>query len=225
MGITEKIKFVPLNDDQYYNEVTTKNQIYVHHTAGSNDPYNGVLNWWNSTPEKVATAFIIAGKKLSSTSNWEEGEIFQVFNSSKWAHHLGLKKEHLLSKSNLELNKYSIGIEICNWGGLTKVAGEYKTYSGKTINPAEVIEYPVAYRGYKYYHKYSDIQLASLRELLIFLCDKWNISPVYKGNQIFEIVPRALNGENGVWLHCTVRPDKSDCHMQPELISTLMSLK
>ena len=144
MGILQKIKLQPLALDQYFNEPCVKKQIILHHTASSPDPY-GVLRWWASTPERVATAFVIGGKPINKSSNWKDGELLQCFGSDKYAWHLGLTSAHLKAgnpgaKSNTELNKMSIGIEICNFGGLTKTNKGYTTYVGSIIPDAEVID-------------------------------------------------------------------------------------
>lgn len=227
MSVLEKINFIPLQENQYYNELAKKTQIYIHHTASSPDPH-GVLRWWNSTPERIATAFIIGGTP-SSRSNWHDGEILQVFNSSKWAFHLGLSRKHLRqggskARTNTELNKNSIGIEICNWGGLTKTSRGFITYAKTIVSESDVLELSEPYRGYKYYQKYTDAQLESVRELLRLLCDKWNIPKEYKGIEMFDISPAALQGEPGIWTHTSVRPDKSDCFPQSELTEMLISL-
>lgn len=225
MSVLDKITMAPLPTDQYYNEDTNKLQIYIHHTAGSPSPYNA-LEWWKSTPERVATAFIICGTPMSPTSKWYDGEILQCYGSSKWAHHLGLKTSHLLpgGKSNLELNKCSIGIEICNWGGLTRTSNGYVTYSGAQILETNVEFYTTAYKGFQYYQKYTKAQLESLHELLIFLCQKWKIPGKFNGIEIFNIDKRALMGTPGIYTHTSVRPDKSDCHPQPELLEVLKSI-
>jgi len=45
----------------YYHESTTKNQVYLHHTAGNNNAEQ-VYQWWESTPVKVATCVVINDK-------------------------------------------------------------------------------------------------------------------------------------------------------------------
>jgi N-acetyl-anhydromuramyl-L-alanine amidase AmpD len=191
MSILEKITMSPLLAGQYFDEVTTKNQIYVHHTAGNPDPF-GVVSWWASTPDRVATAFIIGGRAKSNTSKWKDGQIVQCFNSNRWAYHLGLTAANIKAgnpgaKDNVTLNKNSIGIEICDWGCLTLGPKGYTTYVNTTVPEAEVQEYTDPFRGYKYYHKYSQAQMDTIHELVSYLCTKWSITKEYKGDQIFNI--------------------------------------
>lgn len=227
MSILNKIILNPLTPDQYYTEKTQKKQIYIHHTAGNPDPFS-VRKWWLTTPEKVGTSFIIGGKPTKAT-NWKDGDIHQSFSSDYWAHHLGLTAAHVQigkpgNKTNLELNKFSIGIELCNWGYLTKTAKGFITYTGVVVPNEEVVTYTTPFKGYTYYHKYTDAQLQNLKELLQFLCNKWNIPTTYYGKEIFDVNVRALRGESGIWTHVSVRPDKFDCHPQLELIDILENL-
>jgi len=227
MSILDKIDFHPLDADQYYHEKIAKKQIYLHHTASNPDPY-GVLRWWNHTPEIIATAFIIGGSAKKNDA-WKDGSIVQVFNSSYWAWHLGLKREHLAMGGNLarpskELNQISIGIEICNWGYLTESDNGFKSYAGVVVPDAYVVELDQPYRGHKYYQKYTDAQLETTRELVYYLCNKWSIPTMYKGDDMFDIDARPLQGDPGIWTHTSVRPDKTDCFPQKELVEMLRSL-
>lgn len=224
MSVTDKILMVPLAPTQYFDETTNKTQIYVHHTASSPNPHR-VLEWWASTPERVATSFVIGGNPNGSKT-YRDGSIIQCFGSAKWGYHLGLKKEHLVTggKDNITLNKMSIGIEICNWGQLTKGPKGYTSYAGVVVKEPDIVEYKTPFRGFAYYQKYTDAQIASVHELLQFLCAKWNINTEYKGDAIFNIDKRALMGENGIFTHVSVRPDKNDCHPQNELKEALKSL-
>lgn len=227
MSIIEKIKLVPFAPQHFMDETSNKKQIYIHHTASSPNPY-GVVKWWETTPERVATSFIIGGSPGSSPT-WKNGDIIQVFSSSKWGWHLGVKKEHLAkggpkAKSNTELNKESIGIEICSWGQLTHTPDGFKNYAGGKVPDWEVCELSQPYRGFKYYQKYTPEQLQNTFDLLKFLCDKWQIPSKFKGLRMFDICPEALQGEPGIWTHTSVRPDKFDCFPQPELISMLSAL-
>lgn len=226
-SVLDKIITVPFPADQYINEDTTKTQIYIHHTASSPNPY-GVVDWWKSNADRIATSFVIGGNPGTSTK-WKDGDILQVFGSKKWAWHLGMKPEHLkkggsLAKSNTFLNSNSIGIELCCWGGLTKTDKGYINYAGGRVSDVEVCELSVPYRGFRFYQKYTQAQLDSTAELIRFLGNRWGIPVAYKGDRIFDICPEAIRGESGIWSHSSVRSDKFDCFPQPELIQMLKSL-
>lgn len=220
-----KIIQQPLPEKNYFQDLITKKQIFIHHTAGASNP-QPVISGWEKRTDRVATAFVIAGKPTSSTSTYTDGQIFQTFSSKFWGYHLGLKKSVFTSLGvpYLPLDKASIGIEICNWGALTlKADGKYYHYLGKTVPPEEVVKLNSAYRGSHYYHKYTAAQIASLKDLLIYLCDKFQIPKTYNAD-MFEISKPALTATPGIWTHTSVRKDKVDCSPQPDLIAMLKTL-
>lgn len=222
----DTIKQNKLPSDQYVDKVYSKHQLYLHHTASDSDPYS-VIKWWKDTKEAVGTAFVIAGRTKSD--RWKDGDIFQCFSSQKAAWHLGLTQKHLNvakpgNKTSSWLNLDTVGVEITCWGQLVKSPKGYKTYAGTYVPEEHIQEYTDGFRGYHYYEKYSDAQLESARELLLYLCDRYDIDKKFKGMEMFDIDKRALRGENGIWSHVSVRPDKFDCHPQPELIQMLKSL-
>jgi len=225
MSIVDKIKWSPIDSDQYVREETSKTTIYIHHTAGSADPY-GVLRWWNETPERVATSFVIGGKPTRSNHKWTDGELVQAFSSKYWAYHLGLKQSNLPpgSLGSKELNAQAIGIEICNWGYLTYKDGQFYTYVNSIIPADEVITLDKPYKGYEHWHKYTDAQLQVCKELVVYMANKYNIPTCYKGDQMFELDMRAFEGEPGIWTHTSVRTDKTDCSPQSAFVKMLKDI-
>lgn len=221
-----------LTPDQYKKEDCSalKRQVVIHHTAGGSSPKN-VIHGWQSDPEDVATAFVIAGKPTSKDTH-KDGEIFQAFGSKYWAYHIAFSKKtnkvpvkyHNFTHEE-KIARASIGIEIANWGQLTKQPdGTFKTYVGTTVPSDEVITFQNKYRGYEYYYAYTDAQLASLKDLIIYLCDKYNISKKFN-TDMFDINLRALDGENGIFTHTSYRSDKNDCFPQPKLIKMLQEIE
>lgn len=213
---------------EYFRAIYPKKQIYIHHTVSNGNPL-GSINWWRKQANGVAAFVVIAGKQFTPQATYKDGDIYQCFSSKYWAHHLGLKQEHLLPNglSNIQLNRGSIAIEICGWGALSKNAdGTFSPvdYPQVILQANEVQRYPKKYRGVEYYQKYTPAQIESLRKLLVYLCDTYKIDSTYKGDAIFDVDRRALKGENGIFTHTSVRPDKSDCHPQPELIAMLKGL-
>ena len=206
----------PLN--QYYPETTPKSQIVLHHTV-SGQSVSGDINWWKQTPSRIATCVIIH----------RDGTIHTLFRSEKWAHHLGIKKwifQKLGLKSygaNLKLNKSSIGVELDSWGGVTKRNGKYYRTGNKEIPAHEVVDYGREIRGFRYYEKYTNAQIESLKYLLKYWNDKYGI-PIRYNEDMWGLSRDALSGKPGVYTHVSYRPDKSDCHPQKELISMLKSL-
>lgn len=221
-----KLIQVNLTDNQYFREENVKSQLYLHHTAGNPSAVN-TAKYWQQDATRVATAFIVSGKvKQPNSNNEKDGDIIQCFGSKYWAYHLGLKQE-MFNSFGLpykQLDKISIGIEVCNWGQLTKESdGTFKNYVNGSVPADEVTELETPFKGYKYFHKYTDAQIASLKDLVIYLCDKFSISRAYN-DDIFNLNKRAFEGQNGIYTHNSVRKDKVDIYPCPRMIEMLKSL-
>lgn len=199
---------------QYFREKYEKTQIYLHHTAGA-DNGEAVLKWWASTKARIGTAFVIE----------RDGDIFQGFNSSYWAYHLGVRSNTFreFGLSYLPLDKFSIGIELTSWGQLTKKNGKFYNYVGGLVDEDEVITLKKPFRGFKHYHKYSEDQIKATKELLCYLSDTYDI-PIDYNEDIFDVTKRALSNEKGLYTHCSVRKDKVDIYPDPDMIKMLESL-
>lgn len=226
-----RIKKIEFPENQYYKQEFKKNQIYLHHTV-SGDGEAGDVNTWKSNPERVATCVIIE----------RNGDIIQLFSSKYWAHHLGVTSQVLQRMGyplgrNLELNQGSIGIEIDSWGGLVKdVDGKFfpakwdmtikkfvPNKACKEIPAVNVIEYPSGFRGFSAFEKYTDAQIASVKDLICYWSDLYKIPTLYNPD-IFDVTKRCFDKEAGIFSHVSCRSDKSDCHRQPELINMLQAL-
>lgn len=202
-----------------------KRQIYIHHTVSSGNPIN-VITWWQQremmTGEKVATAYVIAGRKTTPTSSYKDGEIYSAFPDKYWAAHLG-KPTRTPGTNPLPastLHKQSIAIELCNWGWLEQINDQYYTNKGTVIPANEVL--PLDYRHKPYYQLYTDAQIESLRQLLLHLTNLYDIPRNF--HPMFGICPEALEGKPGIFSHTSVRSDKWDCAPQPKLLEMLRSL-
>ena len=203
-----------LSNDQFFQDVHPKKQIYLHHTAGGPNAVS-VANYFQQKEGKVATAFVIGA----------DGTIVQLFSSKHWAYHLGLKPEVFAEKGvdYKSLDKISIGIEICNYGPLAKKNGYFYNYVGGKVDRSQITELKSKYKGHIWWQKYTDEQIESTRQLLVYLCDTYGISKEYTDG-IFDIDKRALKGENGIFTHNSVRHDKSDIYPCPRMIEMLNNL-
>lgn len=203
---------------QYIREEHTKKQIYLHHTAG-NPSGNGVFNWWASNPERVATCVAISGKGSN------DGQIVQGFSSKYWAYHLGIKRSVFDSFGMpfINLDKISIGIEICNWGQLSFTNGKFYNYVGGVVPEEDVIKLDVPYKRHIYFHNYTDAQIQSVKDLLILWNQRYGI-PIKYNEDIWSVTARALRGDAGVFTHNSVRADKVDIYPHPKMIQMLKSL-
>jgi len=219
-----------LSDDEYIKEETHKDTIYLHHTGGGSRP-DWTINGWqsdytfdkkgNKIKIRVATHYVI-GRKSSSTGDetWD-GVILRAFDDKYWAYHLGIT-----GNKNKELNSKSISIEICNYGQLTLGKdGRFYNYVNKPVMESEVVELDKPFRGYKYFERYTDKQIESLRKLILYLKDKWDIKiekNIYNEHW-FEYNDKWFSS-GGLRTHVQVRKDKLDLFPQKEMIQMLNSL-
>lgn len=212
-----KVIQVPNFPENQFYKVAMPKKILVLHNTVSGPGVDGDINWWKNTPEKVGTPYLID----------RNGDIYQLFDDKYWIHHLGIKQSQLnqfgSKVSNERLNQLSIGLEIDNWGGLVKRNGKWFNYAGGEVKRENVQEYPHGYRGYYAFEKYTSAQLKAVGDLLKSLALKYGIPTSYNGN-MFDFNSNAVRGTHGIWTHTSYRPDKSDCHPQPELISMLKTL-
>ena len=207
-----KIKQVPFR--AFNREAVKKTQIYLHHTAG-NGSGELTFQFWTQANNKVATCVAIS----------TDGTIVQGFGSEYWAYHLGLGTKHFMGQGlpYLPLDRSSIGIEVCSWGPITKKGTKYYNYVGKEIPADEVEELEKPYKGYKLWHKYTDEQIASIKDLLVLWNEKYDIDLTYNAD-VWDVTKRALKNEPGVYTHNSVRADKADVYPCPRLIEMWQSL-
>lgn len=218
-----KIKQIPLKSTEYFKEEHKKTQIVLHHTAGNSSGVNVTNDWNTDTRGRIATCVIISGP---GAKNSTDGEIIQCFSSKYWAYHLGIKEDVFKAYKvpHQILDKISIGVEICNWGQLDKVGTKYYNYVEKEIPLSQVTELSSPYKNYKYFHKYSDAQIESTRQLLEYWGKTYGINLSYDYLQMFSVDIKALKGENGIYSHNSYRKDKIDIYPCPRMINMLINL-
>lgn len=218
-----KIKQVPLNESQYIKEVTEKKQIVLHHTAGNSSGVATIQNWNSDSRGRIATCVTVSGKGQSR--NTYDGEICQAFSSKFWAYHLGIKPDVFRSRGikYQSLDKIAIGIEICNWGPLDKIGNKFYNYVDREVSADQVTELDTPYKGHKYYHAYTNAQIESVRQLLVYWNSLYQI-PLRYNEDIWTVSDRALKGEPGVFTHNSYRRDKSDIYPCPRMINMLKTL-
>ena len=204
---------------QFVQEVHTKTQIYLHHTAG-NASGTDTFRFWATNTERIATCVTISGKGPT------DGQIVQGFSSRFWAFHLGLREStfNRFGVPYRSLDRTSIGIEICNWGQLTTKGGKFYNYVNREVPSDEVIDLGTPFKGFRYFHNYTDAQIESVKELLLLWKTRYNI-PLTYNDDIWDITPRALRGEAGVFTHNSVRTDKVDIYPHPKMIQMLKSIQ
>jgi hypothetical protein len=211
---------------EYYSENTPKTSIFIHHTAGWNNPFNVIDSWSRDNRGRIGTHYVIGGINPVTGDDSFDGIICQACEDEDWLHHLGVK--------NSQIDKYSIGIELCNFGYLTKKNNSYLTYTNTAILSKFVCNLNDKFRGYQYWHSYSDKQISSLINLIRYLSKKHNINIKNGLNQYlksessisaFEFKQKIIDGKTGgLYSHTSVRKDKWDCYPHPKLIEHLLTL-
>jgi len=205
-----------LTNGQYLTQVYEKFSQFLHHTVGIDAM--GAWRWWNSTPDRVGTPYIID----------RDGVIVECFDPSMWAYHLGVKGDDNWHE------KHSINYELVSAGALQYVDKEFRFYPlwpnklrYVTIPEEEVYTFDKPWKGFRHWHKYTDDQI----DALIWIMGKNTLDfPTLKVdndiNEIFEFKPEVLTDHtSGIWTHNTVREDKSDPFPYPPLIKALKGLQ
>lgn len=215
-----------LPEDEYVKSPTKKEYLFLHHTAGWNNPYRVVDMWATDTAGRIGTQYIIGGINPKTGDDSYDGVILKCFEDDYYAWHLGNVDRYM--------HKHSIGIELCNFGWLIKKNGNFYTYANTIVDPDQVVDLGFTFRGYRYWQRYSDKQIQMLRDLIMYITDKHGIS-THSGlqqrlqhmapNTALEYYDEAFHGEvKGILSHTSVRKDKFDIFPQENLVDMLLSL-
>jgi hypothetical protein len=216
-----------LREGEYIEEPVKKEYIFLHHTAGSYHPFYTIDGWERDKRGRVATEFVIGGRSFLGTNDYD-GLIVQAFPDDCWAYHLGVPNQYL--------EKYSVGIEICNFGKLTEKEGKYFNYLGQEVPEDQVCVLKEEYRGSKYYHNYTEKQIVALERLIKFLADKHSIDlekglktwlKTFSPTIAFDFYSDAIQGKvKGLLSHTNVRKghEKQDIYPHPGILDMLNRL-
>lgn len=211
-----------MDKDEYLIGPSKKEYLFLHHTAGGNDPYAVVKMWNNDTRGRIGTEFVLGGQSVFTGNDLYDGTVVQAFPEGAYGWHLG-------DNGSEYMHKHSVGIEVCNFGPIK----DGKTYTGQKANPLQIVELKESFRGHKTWHRYSDKQILVLKDLILHIADrdeiditKGLISEIKKnGVKAFDFNSDAYYGKvKGMWTHTNTRKDKTDMFPQQELIDMLLSI-
>jgi len=211
-----------LKKGEFLDGPTKKEFLFLHHTAGGNNPYAVVDMWSRDSRGKIATEFVLGGQSVLNGNLTYDGKLIQCMPTGAYGWHLG-------ENGSQYMHSHSVGIEVCNFGPIKNG----KTYTGATAIPTQIVELAQAFRGSKTWHRYSDKQLSVLKSWILFIAERDNIDVrkglveeiKKKGAAGFEWNENAFYGKvKGMWTHTNTRKDKSDMFPQQELIDMLLSL-
>lgn len=197
--------------------------IILHHTAGWDNPKQVVDCWGRDSLGKVATEFIIGGQRCTDGRSVYDGKIVRSFPEGYQGYHIG-------KSGSSYMNLHSVGIELCNMGYVKNG----KVYTGNIIRPDQIVTIDEPFRGYTQWHRYSDKQLSSLRDLLLYISKRDNIdlhTGVYQWiklegkNKAFDFHQAAYDGKvKGLLCHSSIRKDKYDMSPQDNLVDMILTL-
>ena len=206
---------------EYLKQITKKEWVFLHHTAGGDNPKRTIDAWAKDKRGPVATEFVLGGQNIKTVDKSNDGVLVQAFPTGFYGWHLGTGSK--------KLHTGSVGIEICNFGQLV----DGKTYVGTVAHQTQIVKLAKPFRGYQYWHKYSDTQISVLKNWILFIADRDDID-VRKG--LIELIHKKgadafdhfdlslVEKTRGLWTHTNVRKDKVDLFPQPELIDMLLSI-
>ena len=205
-----------LTNGQYLTHLFEKTSVFFHHTISTNAM--SAWRWWNSTPDRVGTCYIID----------RDGSIIECFDPKMWAFHLGVRGDDNYHE------KHSINVELVSAGPLRLVDGEFRFYPlwpnklrYTAIPEAEVHSFKKEWKGFKHWHLYTEDQLESVKWLTGKLAlDFPKLGIDNNIDEIFDWNPKILTDHlSGIWTHCSVRQDKSDIFPYPPIISALKEVQ
>jgi hypothetical protein len=207
---------------EYKEGPTNKEYVFIHHTAGWNNPYKCIDSWGRDSRGAVATEFVLGGQSVKGNDNKYDGEVVQSFPEGSYGWHLG-------KNGSQHMHTHSVAIEVCNFGYVK----DGKTYAGTRVADDQIVTLSQPFRGYKDWNRYSDKQIESLHKWILWISERDCID-VRKGLpdlirkvgvSAFEFQDDAYYGRvKGLWTHTNTRKDKSDMFPQQELIDMLLSL-
>lgn len=222
-----------LPEEYYYKEKKPKSFIIIKNPLYTHDPIKSI--YLKNTEYKIneknipilddnklveiknTPHFIIGGyTKSDKTYN---GKVYQLFDDNYWTHHT-----NVTNTINNKFNSSSISIEICNLGPVRKIDDEFYNLTGHLIDPKYVTEFEDNFLGYKYWHKFSQEQIKSLKKLIQFLSKKWDIDVSEKYDNKWFQWDKKWREMKGLKNECQIFPDRFGLPPQEEILNMLKSL-
>jgi hypothetical protein len=219
-----------LNAGEFFAQITEKENIFLHLTAGGANGYFPIQGWENDQMQgkfPVATSYVIC-REHNSVRGWEtkDGQILRAFDDRFWALHTG-------AGQNIDMK--SVGIEICNFAFLDLKGGEFFAWTGEKIPKNDVWTLKIPFRQKTFWQKITPKQIQNLKNLLKALLIKY---PKIKERFLKQTLDNTwgdykqsvVNGtEKGIVTHTNVVPEslslRFDMPAFPELMFMLKTLQ
>lgn len=219
-GLVINRYFLPIGE--YKTGPTKKEYVFLHHTAGWNNPYRTINHWGRDSRGAVATEFVLGGPSIKGNDDTHDGVMVQAFPEGGYGWHLG-------KNGSQYMHTHSVGIEVNNFGYIKNG----KTYAGTKADPGQLVKLDKPFRGFDTWHAYSEDQIEALRKWILWIGERDSIDirkglpelVKQKGADAFEWNEDAYYGKvKGLWTHTNTRKDKFDMFPQQELLDMLVSL-
>jgi N-acetylmuramoyl-L-alanine amidase len=151
-GMLEQATYIPTPAES--GKFSTPPTLLVMHYTASGGTAEGDARHFANQSRRGVSAHITVGRKA---------EIFQSVPFTNIAHHAGRSSW----RGRANCNHFSIGIEIDNWGILTKREdGTYRSWTNTKVDPAHVIKAAHKNGGPEtYWETYTEEQLAILEDV------------------------------------------------------------
>ena len=146
------IKFIPSPNHSSRGGVDVR-MVVLHYTAGG----GGAVSWFQNPTARASSHFVVT----------RNGKIVQMVDLERSAWHAGQRGRRAV---DIKPNRSSVGIEIVNWGLLSRGRGGFRTYTGALVPPDEVVK-----SAGRYWQRYAETQLAAVVDLVAWLCDSLGI--------------------------------------------------
>jgi hypothetical protein len=223
-GLVIERDFLPQGEYIENPEPIINKYMFLHHTAGWDDPFKTIKGWARDRRGKVATEFVLGGQNMVTGDDSYDGVMVQAFPEGCQGWHLGTTGSNYM-------NRHSVGLEINSFGYLDD---EFKNYVKRKAHPEQVTTLDEPFRGRKHWHKYSDKQIEATRKWILYIAERDNID-VTAGlikwireegpTKAFGFHEKAFKGDvKGLLTHTNVRKDKMDCFPQQEFVDMLLSI-
>jgi len=134
--------------------------IVLHYTATGS--LAAAVNWFKNPAAKASAHYEIN----------RDGTIVRMVHEAKKAYHAGKSEWH----NRKDVNRFSIGIELVNWGKLLQCDGQFYTWPNDYTTPYHGL-YPLYLEGV-WWEPYPGIQLDALRSLLADLHSRYAVNAI-----------------------------------------------